>query len=238
MSRWHFSAQSPAQVPGELVSALMDGQLRGPLLAQTAQAATQDLEALTRWRDYHLIGEALRAPAAQQTVALSKPAFLARLEQRMTDEGLLQTRWPDGWVSPGKALRPSQAVATEVAIPESLRPPAKARRRMVSKAMAKHAAMAAMGSMAVVAGASLMPDSDLVQWAQGRPTSPQQVAMQALTHQAPAPLGALSKEPMLHDRRLQEFFAAHQQAAGNSASSLPGVFSLKATFERKADAPR
>lgn len=62
-------------VLGELVSALMDGQLRGTLLTNTVQAVAQDREALTRWRDYHLIGEVLRIPAAQQVVALSNPPF-------------------------------------------------------------------------------------------------------------------------------------------------------------------
>lgn len=219
-SRWHSPAQSPAQVPGELVSALMDGQLRGPLLAQTAQAATQDLQALTRWRDYHLIGEALRAPAAKQTLGSSHPAFLARLEQRLADEGVLQARWPDSWVSPGNPLRPR-------AMP----------RRRLAKAMTRYAALAAMASMAVVAGASLMPDSGLTQWVHMGPPAPQQVALQALTPLPPAP-GDPREEFMLGDRRLQEFLVAHQQAAGSSVISVPGASFLNATFERKADAPR
>ena len=238
MSIERSSAPCAAQVPGELVSALMDGQLRGPLLGQTARAAAQDAEALTRWRDYHLIGEALRAPAAQQTVALSSPAFFARLEQRLADEGVLQTRWPESWAVAGSMRPPATAAVKKPAIAEPHAPQALARSRAILKARPSHAAMAAMVGMVVVAAATLMPASELPRWAQTAPMAPQQVAVQALAHQPLTPLEHLKAAPTLRDPRLQEFLAAHQQAAGNSALSVPAGHFLNATFEMRADAPR
>ncbi len=76
-------------VPGELISALMDGQLRGPLLKLAVHECLNEPDGLRRWHDYHLIGEALRAPMGAGPSGAT-PAFLQRLQKRLAAESGLE----------------------------------------------------------------------------------------------------------------------------------------------------
>lgn len=228
-----FSTSSPAHVPGELVSALMDGQLRGPLLAQTVHDLTRDPEALKRWDDYHLIGEAMRSPQAQgASLAVRSPDFLARLQRRLAEE------------------KPLQATeANEASWPQAAPVPAITNVRGATAALQRVflwqgvAAIASAAALAAVAWHLLVPATDGPHWAQ---SAPQQLPA-AVQAQASAPAVAVppglevvesTKGPMLRDAQLQELLAAHKQAAGNSALPVPAVFLRNATFEAGADASR
>ncbi|WP_228778505.1 MULTISPECIES: sigma-E factor negative regulatory protein [unclassified Polaromonas] len=70
----------------ELMSALTDGQLGGEDFAAALQACRQDDSAAASWDTYHLIGEALRAPALPALGA--DMAFVARLNHRLAGESL------------------------------------------------------------------------------------------------------------------------------------------------------
>lgn len=83
----------PTFANAEQVSALADGQVRGPALEQTLTACAQDPQLLAAWRDYHLIGDALRgaAPLAQadevRFLARLRPALAAQAPRRMAAGG-------------------------------------------------------------------------------------------------------------------------------------------------------
>jgi sigma-E factor negative regulatory protein RseA len=76
----------PSMQTSELMSALTDGQLGGEDFAAALQACRQDDSAAASWDTYHLIGEALRAPASPALGA--DMAFVARLNQRLAGESL------------------------------------------------------------------------------------------------------------------------------------------------------
>jgi negative regulator of sigma E activity len=70
----------------ELTSALTDGELAGAELQQALEQLRADAQERARWRDYHLIGEALRATVLL-TSAEEDAAFVLRLRQRLLESG-------------------------------------------------------------------------------------------------------------------------------------------------------
>lgn len=223
-----------ARVPGELVSALMDGQLRGPLFAQTVHDSTRDPQSIKRWGEYHLIGEAMRSPDVDGVrLTASSPEFLVRLRRRLAEEKLPQ--------APASTLAP-KAVATSFR--EAL-----SRFETAAKSWAVQpvffwravSAVASAAAFSAVAWHLLLPATDGPQWAQSAP----QQSHAALLAQANPPLTPLPglavvespRGPMLRDSQLQALLAAHKQAAGNSALPVPAGFLRNATFEVKASAP-
>lgn len=232
MSTSPNTTQPSTQVPGELVSALVDGQLRGPLLAQTVREVTQDPAALMRWHNYHLIGEALRAPRSA-SLASASPDFLVRLRHRLAAEA--------------PVLKPGIAHALSVGSGAAGRAPkwAFALRAAANEPAFFWKAMSACASAAavtVLAWHLLLSSPDTPQWAQ---SAPQQLPANALTAvvsgSVTAPdlqLVASPKGPVLRDRRLQELLAAHKQVASHSALPMPASFLRQATFEATADATR
>lgn len=228
-----FVTSSPSRVPGELVSALMDGQLRGPLLAQTVRELTRDPQALKRWDDYHLIGEAMRSPQAQGASLVPRaPDFLSRLQRRLAEE------------KPTPSAAPGLTQAAPLpAIPRALTrgEPAATKRVRLWQGVSAFASAAAL---AAVAWHLLLPLADGPQWAQSAPQQlPPAVQAQASARATGLPPGFevvvdSPKGLMLRDARMQELLAAHKQVAGNSALPVPAVFLRNATFEAGADARR
>lgn len=77
---------TPPLSPAEQVSALVDGQLQCAELAQVLKACEDDASLLASWRDYHLIGDALRGEdALSEAAGLS---FLARLQPALQAESV------------------------------------------------------------------------------------------------------------------------------------------------------
>lgn len=79
----------------ETLSALLDGELQGDDFARALAACEQDPALLMAWRDYHLIGDILRAPASElpatahvgQVGHIARDhAFLERLQARLAVE--------------------------------------------------------------------------------------------------------------------------------------------------------
>lgn len=67
----------------ELLSALADGELQGDELAQALALCARD-SACARWRDYHLIGDVLRAPELAR--ADDSTQFLQRVRSALANE--------------------------------------------------------------------------------------------------------------------------------------------------------
>ena len=63
----------------EVISALMDGQLRGKAFAEAVEAVAGDPVARQAWHTYHLIGDVLRS--GQPAAATAPDLFMARLTQ-------------------------------------------------------------------------------------------------------------------------------------------------------------
>lgn len=84
----------------ELLSALADGELQGEELAQALALCAQD-GARAHWRDYHLIGDVLRAPELAR--ASDGEQFLSRLRGALGEQALaapLAVSLPVSFVAP------------------------------------------------------------------------------------------------------------------------------------------
>ena len=214
----------------------MDGQLRGPLLAQTVHDCTREPQLIKRWDEYHLIGEAMRSPNAQgASLAAGSPDFLARLRQRLAEEQTPQAASPS--MAPIAAL---PAVRQILSGRESAGAQSGFQAVFFWRAVS---AIASTAALAAVAWHLLIPVADGPQWAQ---SAPQQLpaALQAraspIARAVPPGLEVVEspKGRMLRDAQLQDLLAAHKQAAGNSALPVPAGFLRIATFEINADASR
>jgi sigma-E factor negative regulatory protein RseA len=62
------------------ISALMDGEVDGKSAAQLIEVLARDTQAVSAWRTYHLIGDAMRGGL------LLSAGFTERLAQRLADE--------------------------------------------------------------------------------------------------------------------------------------------------------
>ena len=198
---------------GELISALLDGEVSAAELGQAVEAAGDVPQGLAVWHSYHVVGEALRghAPAA----AAADGLFLARLRGRLAEEAA------------GRPSRPAVPVATAPAMPPAASESANDAviRWKFLAAAASLAAMAVMGWHV----ASLQTPAETLAAApvRGEPSS----AVPALT--APASGDALAQAPqvMLRDARLDALLAAHKQYGGTSALQMPAGFLRNATFD-------
>lgn len=71
-----------ARLAPELVSALVDGELREAEFVQAMDVLRSDPQARACWRDYQLVGEVLRHGGAA-ALGVSDEAFVARLRSRL-----------------------------------------------------------------------------------------------------------------------------------------------------------
>ncbi len=76
----------------ELISALADGHLQGDAVARAVQAASADARGRQAWCSYHVVGEVLRTGRA--STGSPPEAFLARLRERLEEEGPLAAPQP------------------------------------------------------------------------------------------------------------------------------------------------
>jgi sigma-E factor negative regulatory protein RseA len=68
---------------GELISALLDGEVSAAELGPAVEAASHLPQGLAVWHTYHVVGEALRGRA--QVASGADSLFLARLRGRLTE---------------------------------------------------------------------------------------------------------------------------------------------------------
>lgn len=201
-----------APVDRELVSALVDGQLRGKEFAAIVAAMSDSHEAVATWHSYHLIGDSLRC--TDLSYSRDDLAFVARLRGRLP---------------PAVAARSIHlgGMASELPGAESL----PARTDVSSNGFAgRHGANDPVTRWKLFAGvASMVAVSALAWHLLGGPAesglSPQLAA-------APeAGSGPAEPAVMLRDARLDELLAAHRQFGGTSALQMPAGFLRNATFE-------
>ena len=88
----------------ELISALVDGQLRGEAFALGVEIATCDPVAREAWHTYHLIGDVLRS--GDLAVGTTPTDFLERLQSRLRQEQRLAPHQLALAESPRVALQP------------------------------------------------------------------------------------------------------------------------------------
>lgn len=188
---------------------LMDGRLQGePLHQAISQACASDPRgdaARADWHAWHVAGDVLRS--ADLAACRHGAAFTACVMQRI-----------------GQQAQPPIAAT---ALPPA-RPAANDRRWKLAAGLASFAAAAAIGwNFWSLSGSAASP-----QLAQTAPAT--QVAAQAAAPvEAAAPAAYAVGTPqgaMLRDSRLDEFLAAHRQAAGASALGQTQGFLRNATF--------
>lgn len=186
----------------ELLSALADGELQGPELAQALALCQQD-SACSRWRDYHLIGDVLRSP---------------ELARASNGEQLLQ--------------QVRSAIAKDAAAPATGSQPvvlAPAANDSVFrwKLVAGFASLAAVAAIGWNSLSALRDDAP-----QGAQLAAAQPAMAApAAGSAQTELAQAGSQVMIRDPRLDELLAAHKQFGGASALQMPAGFLRNATFE-------
>ncbi|MCF8168669.1 MAG: sigma-E factor negative regulatory protein [Rhodoferax sp.] len=191
----------------ELLSALVDGQLRGDDLRATLECLVDDPQGRQTWHTYHVVGDVLRS--GNMAAADRDFAFLTKLEQRLVQE----------------PARPTVASAEQLAAP-----PVPASRRVSESA---NAAVWRWKWLAGVACTALLAVIGVRQWNTVTPHAVPQLAALA----PPAPVTATGPEDdrqtaqMIRDPALDSLLAAHHQLGGHSALQRPSGFLRNATFE-------
>lgn len=200
---------APMTDPRQTLCDLMDGRLQGePLHQAISQACASDSRgdaARADWHAWHVAGDVLRS--TDLAACRHGAAFTACVMQRI-----------------GQQAQPPIAAT---ALPPA-RPAANDRRWKLAAGLASFAAAAAIGwNFWSLSGSAASP-----QLAQTAPAT--QVAAQAAAPvEAAAPAAYAVGTPqgaMLRDSRLDEFLAAHRQAAGASALGQTQGFLRNATF--------
>ena len=207
----------------ELLSALVDGQLRGAEFAQVVASATASDEALSAWHAYHVVGDVLRS--ADLAACEDDRAFVARLRVRLaslreTDVFLPRVPVTNILVTGEPPLLP--------AVFQQERP-----REGANDSVTRWKLLAGVASMAAVAAIGWHLASDIAgsgQSAQLAAAKGTAATVAAATAQSGV-AGAAEAQVMLRDARLDELLAAHKQFAGTSALQMPAGFLRNATFE-------
>lgn len=201
--------------PGELVSALADGQLHGAEFARAVELTAINQKARADWHVYHLVGDLMRSGDAtvQRT---SEIDFVERLRARLE----LEPTELAGAVSPRRVGEGTpQPVVGAVGQPLQ---------ESANDAVMGWKLVAGLSSLAlvVVIGWHLASGWDASsstggQLAQSSQTLPEMQVRQGADYPA-----------MMRDPQLDRLLAAHQQFGGVSALQAPAGFLRNATYER------
>ena len=196
---------------GELVSALVDGELAVGDLPSAMDAVAGTPEGCARWQSYHLIGDALRGSA--QVSALDGQAFVARLRGRLAAQEDLRPA-----VRMAEPADVSVVANTRVGVNDPVV------RWKFAAGLASLAALLTLGWHV----ASLDAGAGIV--AQNAPGARAQTLAKAPVVEAPPQVPAAAPV-MLRDARLDELLVAHKQFGGTSALQMPAGFLRNATFD-------
>jgi len=205
----------------ELVSALVDGQLRGAEFARVVEAVQGSPKELSAWHAYHLIGDSLRD--ADLAVKQNELAFASRFRARLA---AMEETEPASLRAVDKGL--VAAAALPVAFLEH-----GDKRESANDAVLRWKLLAGAASLAAVTAIGWQLAASGV----GAGASPQlaanggQTATVALSSPASDALASSGPQVMLRDARLDELLAAHKQFGGTSALQMPAGFLRNATFE-------
>lgn len=226
----------PQDVPLQWVSVLADGEVRARVdeLHLAIHSASADSDAIARWRDYHLIGEALRSPRSVALASSPDDAFLARLRAGMAAEAQAHQTAMRGAVVGGAAAVATVATQAQPAANDAV---------FRWKLVAGFASVAAIGALAWSFLGTALPSGPQLATAPA-PTQPATVLASnapaaAATSAAPSATPAVvatatAAGAMLRDPQLDAFLQAHREAGGPSALHMPAGFLRNATFEGPA----
>jgi sigma-E factor negative regulatory protein RseA len=193
----------------ELVSALVDGQLRDIEFDQALALLERSGEARQRWHSYHVVGDAMRT--GQAAASAHDDEFVLRLRARLQQEPA------------PSALRAVSATKVQLAP------------LMASANDRWWRLVVGLASVALVTGVAwrgfqgqALPGAQLAV-APRTDQSPLPLA----------PSGTLAATPgaapvMIRDPQIDVFLAAHRQFGGTSALQMPTGFLRNATFEEGA----
>ncbi|AOG22317.1 sigma-E factor negative regulatory protein [Acidovorax sp. RAC01] len=198
----------------ELLSALADGELRGPELGAALDLCAHE-ESQATWELYHLVGDVLRSPDLAQPV---NTEFMSRLREQLGREP-----------SPVVAALPQDLPHVVSAAGIDASNASVFRWKMVA-GFASLAAVAAVGwsSLAVIdAGGQGVPRAGQQLAGVVEPASPSR----NLDSSVVAVADADGQHVMIRDPRLDELLAAHKQFGSTSALQMPAGFLRNATFE-------
>ncbi len=197
---------APPSSPDEQLSALLDGRLSDADIQQALRTCEQDDALLARWRDYQLIGDALRGAACP-------PADEMRFLQRLRPT-LAQAAPP--------APQP-RGVHDASPVSDSARDPHRPRaREAANEPRFRWRWVAGLATVAVAAGLgwNLLAEGD------GAPV----LALGRSPVQVTVPQGV-----MLRDAALEELMEVHRDQGAASALPMPSGFLRNATFESQPD---
>lgn len=196
----------------ELVSALVDGQLRTDEFAQAMALLERSSEARQSWHAYHVVGDALRTGHADARA--HEADFVLRLRARLQQETM-----PSGLQAAPDLMMPGAAM------PGARDPQGKKRISANDRHWRLVAGLASVAMVGVVVWQSF----------QGSGSPQAQLASGPLTRPANSPqLGVGPVPVMLRDPQLDALLAAHRQFGGTSALQTPTGFLRNATFEEGA----
>ena len=196
----------------EMVSALVDGQLRGDEFAQAMALLERSGEARQTWHAYHVVGEALRTGHADARA--NEADFVLRLRARLQQETV-----PSGL-----------QVAPDSTVPDAAMPGARDPQgtKRVSANDRRWRLVVGLASVTMVGVIAWQGFQDA-----GSPQA--QLASAPVAQAANSPQLAVGPAPvMLRDPQLDALLAAHRQFGGTSALQTPTGFLRNATFEEGA----
>lgn len=211
-----MNTQGKVQLDHEQVGALMDGRLDGDAFEAVMHAMSSD-EGLECWQTYHVIGDVLRS--ADLAACGRDPAFMERLSAELAEHPRsLPTLMEDSVQAASVLTDMSKPAANDNVF-----------RWKVAAGLASFAAVAAMG-WGVLGGIGASGDGagQLAQ-SQSLATNTNVVSLKDASVALEA--GSEHVPVMLRDPHLDEFLAAHRQAAGVSALGDASGFLRNATFE-------
>lgn len=204
----------------ELISALVDGQLRGEEFARTVEWLGEEDDARRTWATYHVVGEVLRSGRA--VTHDRDAAFMQRLKL-----GLQAERASSAPRLVQDVLAPEVTAKHPDSAPQVHADSANAPRFRwkLLAGVASLATVSLIGWQVMLSGVAQHDTPPLVQV-----PLPINVAEMSGT---PALAGA---EPavMIRDPQLDALLVAHRQFGGTSALQMPAGFLRNATFEGAA----
>lgn len=239
MNNPHMNEGAAGDPRMESISALVDGQLRAQPFANAVSACVDESDARAAWHTYHLIGDVLRF--GETAGHARDDGFAARVAKRLAEEA--------------PAMR---QVATDVASTNATEDIANYRHWTSGEGQKVHqeAANNPVFRWKLVAGLATVVAVGAVGWStlggalspagaapgqslaalESRPQAKVAAARSVLRDRAgSAALSAQSQsQQMIRDPRLDELLAAHEQAGGVSALSMPAGFLRNATFEGRS----
>lgn len=200
------------QMNKELLSALVDGELRGEELQQ-ALACAESAEGCASWELYHLVGDVLRSPDLAHH---SHNDLLSGLRTQLAKEPLLQ-------------LEPSQLQQVAAGMEQKQTPVVALRDPAANGSVFRWKITASFATVAAVAalGWNLM----------GSPGGGQGAQLASAEAAVTAPVVVATENgEVLRDPRLDKLLAQQQQYASRASLQVPADFLRNASFAARGNA--